>query len=163
VPEIRPMVAGDKSKVMAILRDTPEFKPVEVDVAGELIDAFIDGGTSSGYFLLAGTVDSAVVGYICYGPTPLTTGTWDIYWMAVSQRSQRHGVGRALLNAAESDIENARGRLILIETSSKPGYEKAQRFYAKQGYELISRIADFYEPGDDKLTYLRRTSFAGSR
>jgi ribosomal protein S18 acetylase RimI-like enzyme len=163
VPEIRPMVAGDKSTVMAMLRDTPEFKPVEVDVAGELIDAFIDGGTNSGYFLLAGTVDSTVVGYICYGPTPLTTGTWDVYWMAVSQRHQRHGVGRALLTAAESDIENARGRLILIETSSKPGYEKAQRFYARQGYELISRIADFYEPGDDKLTYLRRTSFAGSR
>ncbi len=162
MPEVRPMAARDKSAVMAILRDTPEFKPVEVDVAQELIDAFLDDGVDSGYVHLIGEVDSLIAGYICYGPTPITTGTWDVYWMAVSQGAQRHGVGKALLSAAESDIKKMQGRLILIETSSKPGYEKAQSFYAKQGYELISRIADFYEPGDDKLTYLKRISTTGS-
>jgi len=156
VLEIRPMTERDKPAVMAMLRDTPEFKPVEVEVAGELIDAFLDDGLSLGYCLLVGEVDATVAGYICYGPTPITTGTWDVYWMAVSAKAQRHGVGKALLAATEADIKNTGGRLILIETSSKPGYEKAQRFYAKQGYDLVSRITDFYEPGDDKLTYLKR-------
>ena len=141
---------------MDILRNTPEFKPFEVDVAEELIDAFLDQGLSSGYFTLVGEVDRRVLGYICYGPTPLTTGTWDIYWMAVSSEAQRHGIGRALLIRAEDEIRNTQGRLILIETSSKPSYVKAQNFYSRQGYELISRIYDFYEPGDDKLTYLKR-------
>ena len=162
MPEIRPMAARDKSAVMVILRDTPEFKQVEVDIAEELIDAFLDDGDDAGYILLVAEVDSLVAGYICYGPTPITTGTWDVYWMAVSQKAQRHGAGKALLTAAESNIKNMRGRLILIETSSKTGYEKAQRFYAKQGYELISRITDFYEPGDDKLTYLKRISITRS-
>jgi ribosomal protein S18 acetylase RimI-like enzyme len=160
VPEIRPMAARDKSELMAILRDTPEFKAEEVDIAEELIDAYLEDGPDAGYALLVGEVDSFVAGYICYGPTPITTGTWDVYWMAVSRRAQRHGLGKALLAAAESEISKLQGRLILIETSSKPGYEKAQRFYSRQGYELINRIADFYEPGDDKLTYLKRIGVA---
>ena len=155
-PRVRTMTARDKQAVMDMLLNTPEFKPVEVAVAEELIDAYLDQGLNSGYFLLVGEVDSSVAGYICYGPTPITTGTWDVYWMAVSRQFQRHGVGRLLLAAAEADIKNTQGRLILIETSSKPDYEKAQRFYSSQGYDLISRIADFYEPGDDKLTYLKR-------
>ncbi len=157
-PEVRTMTARDKRAVMEILRHTPEFKPIEVQIAEELIDAYLDQGLNSGYFILVGTVDSLVAGYICYGPTPLTTGTWDVYWMAVSGQFQRHGVGRALLVAAEEDIRNTRGRLILIETSSKPDYVKAQNFYAGRGYDLISRITDFYEPGDDKLTYLKRVA-----
>jgi ribosomal protein S18 acetylase RimI-like enzyme len=157
-PDVRTMTARDKRAVMEILRDTPEFKPVEVQIAEELIDAYLDEGLNSGYFILVSAVDSRVAGYICYGPTPLTVGTWDVYWMAVSREFQRHGVGRALLFAAEENIKNTHGRLILIETSSKPDYIKAQNFYAGRGYDLISRIGDFYEPGDDKLTYLKRVA-----
>jgi D-alanine-D-alanine ligase len=155
-PATRPMTATDKPAVMEILRHTSEFKPMEVEVAEELIDSYLSDGVNSGYFHLVGEVDTQVAGYICYGPTPITTGTWDVYWMAVSLQTQRHGVGKALLATTEADIKKQKGRLILIETSSKPNYEKAQRFYTKQGYDMISRIADFYEPGDDKLTYLKR-------
>jgi ribosomal protein S18 acetylase RimI-like enzyme len=153
---VRRLTLQDKPSVMAILRDTHEFKPVEVQVAEELMDCYLDQGTDSGYITLVAEVDSKVLGYVCYGPTPITEGTWDVYWMAVSRRAQRMGVGTALLSAVESDIMDAKGRLILIETSSKTDYVKAQNFYVRQGYELVSRIADFYEPGDDKLTYLKR-------
>jgi ribosomal protein S18 acetylase RimI-like enzyme len=155
-PDVRPMVPRDRSSVMAMLRDTSEFKDFEVDIAAELIDAYLDQGLSSGYFVLVAEVEGRVAGYVCYGPTPLTTGTWDVYWMAVSKGAQRHGLGKALLAAAETEMKSRRGRLILIETSSKPNYVKAQSFYAREGYEMISRIYDFYEPGDDKLTYLKR-------
>jgi ribosomal protein S18 acetylase RimI-like enzyme len=155
-PEVRLMAAADKAAVMTILRNTTEFKPVEVDIAEELIDAYLDEGLPSGYFTYVSEVNGNVMGYICYGPTPLTEGTYDVYWMAVSPHSQRQGIGRSLLVAAERDITARHGRLILIETSGKPNYVKAQNFYASRGYDMVSRIADFYEPGDDKLTYLKR-------
>jgi ribosomal protein S18 acetylase RimI-like enzyme len=155
-PEVRAMAARDKKAVMDILRNTAEFKPVEVDTAEELIDAYLDEGLLSGYYTYVGTVDGKVLGYICYGPTPLTVGTWDVYWIAVSPEAQRQGVGRALLAAAENDIKSQQGRLILIETSGKSNYVKAQNFYSSLDYEMISRIYDFYEPGDDKLTFLKR-------
>jgi len=155
-PEVRAMAHGDKAAVMGILRHTSEFKQMEVDVAEELIDAYLEEGMASDYYTYVSLVDSSILGYICYGPTPITEGTYDVYWMAVSLQAQRHGVGRALLSAAEADVRARHGRILLIETSGKASYFKAQSFYASMGYDLVSRIPEFYEPGDDKLTYYKR-------
>lgn len=150
------MARGDKPALMRLLRATPEFKPAEVVVAEELIDYYLEDPAGSGYHIVVAEVDSSVTGYVCYGPTPLTEGTWDMYWIAVAPGAQGKGVGRALAAFAEADIDRARGRLILIETASKPQYEKTRRFYRLQGYELVCRIPDFYEPGDDKLVLQKK-------
>ena len=148
---IRFMSAEDKSRITEILRGTPEFKPFEVAVAEELIECYLENPFSSGYHIQVAEVDSTVVGYICYGPTPLTEGTWDIYWVAVTRERQGQGTGSALMKSAEKEIVKAKGRLSIIETSSTPAYEKTRHFHISQGYEIIARIPDFYAPGDDKL------------
>ena len=125
-------------------------------VAEELIDCYLEDPSGSGYHILVAEVDSTVAGYICYGPTPLTEGTWDIYWMAVAREKQRQGIGSILIKSAEKEIARAKGRLAIIETSSTPGYEKTRRFHINQGYEVICRIPDFYAPGDDKLILQKR-------
>ncbi len=153
---IRPMTYDDKSDVVRILRATPEFKPSEVAVAEELIDSYLYNSFQSGYHVMVAEVDRFVVGYICYGPTPLTEGTWDIYWMAVTADRQKQGVGSALMAFAEAKIKEAEGRLVLIETSSIPEYEKTRRFHQHQGYEIICRVPDFYAPGDDRLIFQKR-------
>lgn len=156
--KIRPMTAGDKTAIMHILENTPEFTPAEVVVAGEVLDSYLEDPLRSGYHVFVAEAGGTVVGYICYGPTPLTDGTWDIYWMAVAPQEQRRGIGRALLSFAEDKIKEACGRLSLIETSSKPEYESTRRFHYSQGYELACKIADFYAPGDDKLIFQKRFS-----
>jgi ribosomal protein S18 acetylase RimI-like enzyme len=150
------MTSRDKPAIMQILRATPEFKPVEVVVAEEILDSYLSDPSGSGYHVLVAEVGSSVVGYICCGPTPLTEGTWDIYWLAVAANEQRRGIGKALLALAEDKIKEAQGRLAIIETSSKPEYEKTRRFYSSQGYHVIGRIRDFYAPGDDKLIFQKR-------
>ena len=141
---------------MKILRNTPEFKPSEVVVAEEVIDSYLHDPSRSGYHTLVAEVDSTVAGYICYGPTPLTEGTWDIYWMAVAPEKQGQSIGSALMTFAEDQIKKAQGRLAIIETSSKPEYEKTQRFHLGHGYEVVCRIPDFYAPSDDKLILQKR-------
>jgi len=153
---IRLMAKGDKPTIMKILRATPEFKPSEVAVAEEVIDSYLRDSHQSGYHVLVAEVDSLVVGYICYGPAPLTEGTWDIYWLAVAQGEQSQGIGSALIASAEDKIKKAQGRLAIIETSAKPEYEKTRRFHYRHGYEVIGRIPDFYAPGDDKLILQKR-------
>ena len=143
---------------MKILRNTPEFKPAEVVVAEEVIDSYLRDPHGSGYHVFVAEADSAVVGYICYGPTPLTEGTWDIYWIAVSAEKQGRGIGGALIAHAEDKIREAQGRLIVIETSSQPEYEKTRRFHLSHGYEVIGCISDFYTPGDDKLILQKQLS-----
>ena len=125
-------------------------------VAEEVIDSYLHAPQGSGYHTLVAESDSTIAGYICYGPTPLTEGTWDIYWMAVVPEKQGQGIGSALMTFAEDQIKKARGRLAIIETSSKPEYEKTRRFYLSHGYEVVCRIPDFYAPGNDKLILQKR-------
>lgn len=154
--KIRPMTREDKPVIMKILRHTPEFKASEVIVAEEVIDSYLNDPRGSGYRILIAEADSTATGYICYGPTPLTEGTWDIYWEAVAPERQGQGIGSALMESAEKEIMRAKGRLAIIETSSMPGYEEARRFHLSHGYEVICRIPNFYAPGDDKLILIKR-------
>jgi ribosomal protein S18 acetylase RimI-like enzyme len=142
--------------LIQILRNTPEFKPSEVAVAEEVIDSYLRDPRDSGYYVFVAEVESAVAGYICYGPTPLTENTWDIYWIAVSAGKQGRGIGGTLVSRAEEEIMEARGRLVVIETSSQPQYEKARRFHMNHGYEVVARVPDFYAPGDDRLILQKR-------
>jgi ribosomal protein S18 acetylase RimI-like enzyme len=141
---------------MKILQDTPEFKPPEVAVAEEVIDSYLKDPPGSGYQVLIAEDSSNVVGYICYGPTPLTESTWDFYWEAIARNKRGQGIGSMLLKLAEEEIIKAKGKLGLIETSSTPDYEKTRRFHISNGYEIIARIPDFYAPGDDKLILQKR-------
>ena len=141
---------------MRILQNTPEFKPSEVVVAEEVIDSYLRDPIASGYYTLVAEIGSTVVGYICYGPTPLTEGTWDLYWAAVTREERGQGIGSALWKAAEEEIKQAQGRLALIETSSTSEYENTRRFHLGRGYGEIARIPDFYAPGDDKLILQKR-------
>jgi ribosomal protein S18 acetylase RimI-like enzyme len=150
------MSRADKPALMRILRDTPEFKDFEVDVAEEVIDSYLDDAKGSGYHILIAEADSVLAGYIVYGETPCTIGTWDIYWEAIARDKRGQGIGRALMVKAEADIEKSRGRLIFIETSSQPLYEPTRRYYLRCGYETISTIDDFYAPGDAKLIMQKR-------
>ena len=151
IVKIRPMDNEDRPFLVEILQNTPEFKLSEVVVAEEVIDSYLHDFQQSDYHILVAEYDSDVVGYICYGPTPLAEGTWDIYWMVVAPEHQGKGIGAALLESAEKNIRGARGRLTIIETSSIPLYEKTRRFHSRHGYELVARIPDFYAIGDDKL------------
>ena len=150
------MTGKDKPAIIEMLRNIPEFMPAEVDVAEEVLDSYLHDPIGSGYQVFVAEVGSSIAGYICYGPTPLTEGTWDIYWLAVTPKQQSRGIGKALLGFAEDNIKEAKGRLALIETSSKPEYEATRLFYQAQGYEMACRIVDFYAPGDDKLVFQKR-------
>ena len=154
--KIRHMQEKDKPTLMKILRITPEFKLSEIVIAEEVIDDCLKDPVNSGYYILVAEDGSGVVGYISYGPTPLTEGTWDLYWEAVAQEKRGQGIGSALMQAAEKEIRKAKGRLALIETSSTPMYENTRRFHLGLGYEIIARIPDFYSPGDDKLILQKR-------
>jgi len=150
------MSVKDKRALMQILKSTPEFKSFEVVVAEEVIDSYLSDPVKSGYNILIADDGATIAGYICFGETPCTVGTWDIYWVAVDREKRGRGIGKALSEAAETAIKKARGRMAIIETSSTPLYENTRRFYLGRSYELIARIPDFYTPGDDKLIMQKR-------
>lgn len=153
---IRPLAVRDRGRIAKIVRATGKFSSAECDVALEVVDEALAAGEESGYFVHVFESDGVVQGYVCYGPTPLTQGTWDLYWIAVDPLTQGRGAGRTLLAFAEDDVRRRGGRLLLIETSSQESYGATVRFYERSGYTLEGRIRDFYKPGDDKLVFARQ-------
>ncbi len=152
----RPLEPRDRAPIAAILHAVGNFSPTEIDTALELIDAWLNNGEASEYITWVVEDDDAVRGYVCVGPTPLTEGTFDLYWIAVDPAVQSRGYGQTLIGLAEEQAKARGGRLLLIETGSRDSYSATVRFYERGGYELMSRIPDFYRPGDDKLTFVKQ-------
>lgn len=156
----RPLEAGDRDAVARILERVGNFSEQEQKIALELIDAWIAAGEASDYLCWVLVDDAGVRGYVCVGPTPLTDGTFDLYWITVDPSAQGRGYGQALTQLAEDEARARGGRLLLIETASQDAYTPTIRFYEGAGYELVSTIRDFYKMGDDKLTFAKRLDSA---
>ncbi|MCL5282701.1 MAG: GNAT family N-acetyltransferase [Planctomycetes bacterium] len=150
----------DRQVVLSFLAETGFFRPDEIDIARELIDSAIAEGPKGHYQSFVACVNAETVGWICWGPTPCTLGTYDIYWIGVSPAWQGRGIGRALTNFAEQAIAERGGRLFVVETSSREAYIPTRRFYEALGYWEAGRIPDFYGPGDDKVIFLKAASDA---
>jgi ribosomal protein S18 acetylase RimI-like enzyme len=93
---------------------------------------------------------------VCFGATPCTLGTFDIYWIAVDPAYQRHHIGSKLLAFSESEIKKQQGRLIVIETSGSEKYLPTRGFYERNGYILAADVKEFYAPGDDKWIFTKK-------
>jgi GNAT superfamily N-acetyltransferase len=126
---------------------------MELSCVEELWNAYRDKGEASGYAFLVYRDEGQVLGYACFGPHPLTQGTFDLYWIVVAPAAQGQGVGHALLNRVEAEVQARGGRLLLIETSGTPSYALARQFYETCGYRCEAVIHDFYAPGDDLLAF----------
>jgi ribosomal protein S18 acetylase RimI-like enzyme len=126
-----------------------------VGCALELIDLALSPSNAD-YRVLVAHLDARVAGYICFGPTPMTDGTWDLYWIASDPAFRGKGVGAALVAAMEADLRGRAGRLVRVETSSTEAYGGTHKFYAAIKYDEEARLKDFYRPGDDLIILTKR-------
>lgn len=150
---IRGIQPADRALIIAVTEETRAFVPDELVVVGEIIDEYWESPEGSGYYFLIAEHDGKFAGYLCYGPTPLTHGAWDMYWCAVAPGLQGQGIASTLFTLAAENIKKLGGRLILIETSSNPNYRAARSLYITLGYKHVSTVPDFYNPGDNKETF----------
>lgn len=161
---VRHVILGDvtadhRESIRTILEETDVFRYDEVLVGLEVLDLYLSQPEQTDYYFLgAFDGEEKLVGYACYGPTPCTLGTWDLYWIAVDPEWQGAGVGSRLLAEVEREVWSRHGRLFLAETSSQPSYDGTRAFYARRGYDAVSRVEDFYAPGDDRVIFAKRSS-----
>lgn len=155
--QIRNLIAADRPRIEAILRKVGNFNPVEIQIALELVDTALTQPDCPDYIIYVLVDDSDVVqGYVCFGPTPLTDHTFDLYWMAVDPELQHRGYGRQLVAFVEDQMRLRGARLLVLETSSMESYGRTVGIYRKLGYEQVAQIKDFYRPGDDKIIFIKR-------
>lgn len=150
---IKTLENRDRDKIEKILVDTNNFNTEEIKIAMELIDLYLTVEDQKDYEIFVDGEGEVVNGYVCIGPRPLTAGTYDLYWIAVNPNVQARGIGSGLIKYIEDYLRGKSGRLVLIETSGKPGYEKERKFYEKNKYDKFVEIKDFYNIGDSLVVY----------
>lgn len=154
IAKLGPGTKADRPRVEAIVRATGLFREDETAIALELFD--LGRAREDEYELLAARDDQGqLIGFISWGPTPATKGTHDLYWIAVDPAHQGHGVGSQLLEAVEERLKADGGRLVVVETSSRPEYRPTRAFYGKRGYAVTARVPGYYAPGDDLIVFTK--------
>jgi ribosomal protein S18 acetylase RimI-like enzyme len=133
------------------------FSQEEVECVVDLWEEYLSAGpVEGGYNFLVEREGDRVLGFACYGPRDLTSGVFDLYWIAVDSRTHRNGIGRNLLTATEKAVCRAGGRMLIAETSGTSHYEPTRKFYLGMGYTMEASIRDFYSQGDDLAIFVKR-------
>jgi ribosomal protein S18 acetylase RimI-like enzyme len=154
--EIRPIAPKDRDSLATLLGRIETFSPPEAQCALELIDLALQPGGHADYQVLVAVRDERVVGYVCYGPTPMTEGTYDLYWIASDPDVRGQGVGAALVSAMEGDLRRRKARLMRVETSAMEAYGPTRGFYQSMKYIEESRFRDFYKVGEDLIVLSKK-------
>ncbi len=154
---IRKATAKDRDGLNQILIDALAFDPEEIDAALEIVDEYLRNGPGEYHIYVQTDRKNNVRAFVCYGEAALSAHAFDLYWIVVHPDFQRRNIGTNLMNLVEKAVRKDGGRMILIETSSSPGYGKARRFYRRLGYRQIARIPDFYRRGDHKLIFMKNS------
>jgi ribosomal protein S18 acetylase RimI-like enzyme len=155
--QLRQLNPADRGRVEEITRAVARFREDEIAVALEVFDEAVSGRPGNTYSLLGAEQDGGLAGWICWGPTPCTLGTYDLYWMAVDPALQGNGLGTALLVEMERRLAGS-ARLIVVETAGREDYAATRAFYQARGYQAVSVIPDFYAPGDDQVVFVKDVS-----
>lgn len=147
---------ADIPEILHMVRSAGVFNAADVECVAELLDDYFHKPGRGGYEFIIYRRDGRPVGMACYGATPLTEGTYDLYWLAVAPEARRGGVARRLFAEMEAGLARRGARLLVIETSGTPEYRPAREFYLAVGCQRQATIPDFYAPGDDLVIYTKR-------
>jgi ribosomal protein S18 acetylase RimI-like enzyme len=154
-PLIRDLTPADRTRVDAMVRGTGLFRDDEAAVALEVFDgAAASSGPPRDYFGTGAVVDGQLAGWIAWGPTPCTAGTYDLYWLVIDPELHGRGIGTALVHEMERRLAGT-ARLIVVETAGRPAYAGTRAFYEARGYRRTATIPDFYAADDDLVVYVK--------
>jgi ribosomal protein S18 acetylase RimI-like enzyme len=156
---IRPTVPADVPRLIELTAATGFFRPEEVETLGGILDAYFEEpGVAEGPAHCCHTceLDGGVVGYIYFAEEEMVDRVWYVWWVAVDPQTQGRSVGRELLQFAEGEARRRGGRVMFVETSGLPAYERTRRFYLKNGYDREAVLRDYYRDGDDLVVFRKR-------
>jgi D-alanine-D-alanine ligase len=153
-PRLRHLNAADRGRIEEVTRAVGLFREEEIHIALEVFDEAIRIPESGSYTGLGADLEGRLAGWICWGATPCTLGTYDLYWMAVDPSVQGSGIGTALLVEMERRLAGI-ARLVVVETAGRPDYGPTRAFYEARGYRPVATVPDFYAPGDDQVVFVK--------
>ncbi|MDZ7970049.1 MAG: GNAT family N-acetyltransferase [Nostoc sp. DedSLP03] len=160
---IRPTIPDDTTALIALADATGLFEPNQLEELGEILSDYFGGSSDSdslrdGKRFWITDDDNGAIGVAYCEMERMTDGTWNLQLIAIQPDRQGLGRGATLLRYVEQTLIRRGGRILLVETSATPDFERTRTFYRKCGYEEEARIRDFYQAGADKIVYRKALS-----
>ena len=154
---IRHTVRDDLAALGAVVDATGLFPSEELE--GMTRD-FLEGDGTAGAWLTLD--DDGPVALAYYAPERYTEGTWNVLAIAVHPENQGRGHGSALMGHIEETLAARGERVLLVETSGVPAFERTRAFYRGLDYDEEARIREYWAAGDDKVIFRKALGAAVS-
>jgi len=146
---------SDIGAIAGIVKSSGFFSGEEIDIALELAEEKLTQPHDSSYQFLFAENKERVVGYTCFGLIAATSGSYDLYWIAIDEQLRGAGLGKELMKRTENIIYDLGGKRIYVETSSRHQYQPTHGFYESCGYRKEAILKNFYHEGDSKIIYVK--------
>lgn len=160
---LRPTLPTDTTALKALTAATGFFKSHEIDTLQEVLDDYHAESHAEGHVCQTYERDGEPLGFVYFGPAPMTLGTWELWWIVVKKDVQARGIGGEMLRGVEDEVRGRGGRVLFIETSSQDLYDPTRRFYLKHGYEQHAELKDYYAEGDSKVVFRKEMASRSAR
>ncbi len=157
---IRPTTPADSDALLALAVAAGIAPPGETQALAEVLTDYFSGQLGPDHFWITAD-EGGPVGVAYYAPERMTDETWNLYLIAIHPDRQGQGCGTALLRHVEQALAARGGRILLVDTSGLPEFERTRAFYRKCGYDEEARIRDFWKAGDDKIVYRKALTTPG--
>jgi len=146
---IRQAVQNDLPDLKNIIDSTELFPS---DLLDDMIMPFFQQENGSDFWVVYEQNKIAIaVAYFAH--ERMTKGTYNLLLIAVHKDFQGQGIGKTLLHHIEALLKGRDIRILLVETSGLPEFERTRAFYMQNEYRVEAKIAEFYAKGEDKIIF----------
>jgi ribosomal protein S18 acetylase RimI-like enzyme len=149
---IRPITPQDVTAIIELVVASGLFAPDDTYILEKMMTDYFEGNINDGHQCVIDEADKPL-GVAYYAPAKATDRSWYLTMIAVRGEHQGGGRGTILLQHVENALQKAGQRVLLVETSALPIYERTRMFYIKCGYEEEARIRDYWSAGDDMVVF----------
>ncbi|MFO1039176.1 MAG: GNAT family N-acetyltransferase [Geminicoccaceae bacterium] len=150
--DIRPLTAAHLSSLMSVIDELGLFPS---DMLDDMTAPFLTGTAPDDLWFVA--MDGEVACAVAYcAPERMTDGTWNLFLIAVRENRQGQGVGARLTRHVERTLAERGARILLVETSGLPAFERARAVYRRLGFVEEARIREFYAEAEDKVVFWKK-------
>ena len=147
-----------RASLLAIIEASGQFDVDGLAHVASTLDAYL--ANSEDAIWLTALANAAPIGVAYCIPEPITDGTWNLLMLWLQEGFLGKGFGNALVSEIEKQLIERNARLLIVETSQLPDFERARKFYQNYGFQLAAEVKDFFAAGDNKLIYTK--ALAGS-
>jgi ribosomal protein S18 acetylase RimI-like enzyme len=144
---------SDSSSVTMLGIAAEMFMPEDAGFLNQMMLDYFEKNRAEGHACIIDEHEGNPRGVAYFVPVKATDRVWELLMIAVHPAQQGSGHGAAMMAHMEASLRERGQRLVLVQTSASPRYERTRAFYLKLGYEIEARVRDYYTEGEDMIMF----------